>query len=375
MHEMNLRQRVANFSGTATVEPDPHRGIAGASGRHAARAADVPFLRALTSGDYSRAHLREALLCRDGEQVLLYELARVRREAAFPAREVEVRSVIELSNVCRQSCNYCSMAKEVKLDRYVIKRELVLQLVDFLHAKGRRVVLFQSGENNSRGFVEYVAGCVAEIKRRHPDLEIILCLGNLSYEQYARLKEAGADRYILKFESANPALYSRWKPSDTLEQRLECLQDLVDVGYKVGTGNMVGMPGQQVEDMVEDLLLLGRYKLAMMSCTVFIPGEACNYADQPTGDVELALNSMALMRILYPDRLMPTTSCLEKAKPHGQMLGLMAGANTVTIHDGTPEEYKRLFPIYSTHRCTPNTGHIENIVQEAHLRPGTKPLI
>jgi len=375
MHEMNLRQRVANFSGTATVEPDPHRGIAGASGRHAESAADVPFLRALTSGDYSRAHLREALLCRDGEQVLLYELARVRREAAFPAREVEVRSVIELSNVCRQSCNYCSMAKEVKLDRYVIKRELVLQLVDFLHAKGRRVVLFQSGENNSRGFVEYVAGCVAEIKRRHPDLEIILCLGNLSYEQYARLKEAGADRYILKFESANPALYSRWKPSDTLEQRLECLQDLVDVGYKVGTGNMVGMPGQQVEDMVEDLLLLGRYKLAMMSCTVFIPGEACNYADQPTGDVELALNSMALMRILYPDRLMPTTSCLEKAKPHGQMLGLMAGANTVTIHDGTPEEYKRLFPIYSTHRCTPNTNHIENIVQEAHLRPGTKPLI
>ena len=375
MSDMNLLQITANNGRAEQAEHERHRGVAGPAPRGPGLRAAASFIEALSSGDYGRDNLREALLCRDEDQARLFTVARARRQTCFPAHEVEVRSVIELSNVCKQSCNYCSMAKEAELKRYVIPRDLVLQLVEFLHSKGRRVILFQSGENNSRGFVEYAAGCVAEIKRRHPDLEIILCLGNLSYDQYGRLKEAGADRYILKFESANPALYSQWKPSDTLEQRLECLQDLIDVGYKVGTGNMVGLPGQSVEDVIDDVLLLGSYKLSMMSCTVFIPGEACNYADQPIGDVELALNAMALMRILYPERLMPTTSCLEKAKAGGQVKGLMAGANTVTIHDGTPEEYKQLFPIYSTHRCTPNTRHIENLVTQAHLKPATKPLI
>jgi biotin synthase len=113
----------------------------------------------------------------------------------------------------------------------------------------------------------------------------------------------------------------------------------------------------------------------MMSCTVFIPGEMCVYHDQPMGDVEIALNSMALMRIMYPTRLMPTTSCLEKGRKGGQVAGLMAGANTVTIHDGTPEEFKKLFPIYSSDRCAPTTGHIERTVQEARMSLGKAPLI
>ena len=333
------------------------------------------LVEALAAGDFSRETLRHGLLARGAEQEKLFALARERRDAEWPAHEVETRSVIELSNVCQQSCNYCSMAKESKLKRYVIKIDPLMEQVDFLYSIGRRVLLLQSGENDSDKFVEYAAKCTAEIKRRHPDVEIILCLGNLSHEQYVRLKEAGADRYILKFESSSPTLYNTWKPSDTLDQRLACLQDLVDIGYKVGTGNMVGMPGQSLDDVIDDLLLLGKFDLAMMSCTVFIPGEMCNYHDQPMGDVEIALNQMALMRIMYPKRLMPTTSCLERGKSGGQLKGLLAGANTVTIHDGTPEEFKKLFPIYSTDRCTTAFARSETMVHDAELSFGKAPLI
>ena len=330
---------------------------------------------ALAAGNFSRETLRRGLLARGADQEKLFALARERRDATWPAREVETRSVIELSNVCQQSCNYCSMAKESKLKRYVIKMDPLMEQVDFLYSMGRRVILLQSGENDSDTFIGYTAKCCTEIKSRHPDLEIILCMGNLSHDQYVRLKQAGADRYILKFESSSPTLYNTWKPSDTLDQRLGCLQDLVDIGYKVGTGNMVGMPGQSLDDVIDDILLLGKYDLSMMSCTVFIPGEMCNYHNQPMGDVEIALNQMALMRIMYPKRLMPTTSCLERGKPGGQLAGLMAGANTVTIHDGTPEQFKKLFPIYSTDRCSPGFARCEAMVNNTDLRFGKAPLI
>ena len=334
-----------------------------------------PLAEALAAGDFSRETLRRGLLARGSEQEKLFALARERRDAAWPAHEVETRSVIELSNVCQQSCNYCSMAKESKLKRYVIKMDPLMEQVDFLYSMGRRVILLQSGENDSDTFINYAAKCCTEFKKRHPDLEIILCMGNLSRDQYVLLKQAGADRYILKFESSSPTLYNMWKPSDTLDQRLACLQDLVDIGYKVGTGNMVGMPGQSLDDVVDDILLLGKYDLSMMSCTVFIPGEMCNYVNQPMGDVEIALNQMALMRIMYPKRLMPTTSCLERGKKGGQLKGLMAGANTVTIHDGTPEQFKSLFPIYSTDRCSPGFARCEDMVNHTDLRFGKAPLI
>ena len=333
------------------------------------------LVEALAAGDFSRETLRRGLLARGSAQEKLFALARERRDAVWPAREVETRSVIELSNVCQQSCNYCSMAKESKLKRYVIKMDPLLEQVDFLYERGRRVILLQSGENDSDKFVDYAAKCCAEFKKRHPDLEIILCMGNLSHDQYVRLKDAGADRYILKFESSSPALYNTWKPSDTLDQRLACLQDLVDIGYKVGTGNMVGMPGQSLDDVIDDILLLGKYDLSMMSCTVFIPGEMCNYSNQPMGDVEIALNQMALMRIMYPKRLMPTTSCLERGKKGGQLMGLMAGGNTVTIHDGTPDEFKKLFPIYSTERCSPGFARCDTFVRDAKLTFSKAPLI
>jgi biotin synthase len=332
------------------------------------------LIAALEGGDFSRAVLREGLLARGELQQEMFALARKRRDEHFPDKEVEARSVVELSNVCQQGCHYCSMAKGSGIKRYVMKYDAVIEMADFLYERGRRVLLFQSGENQAKPWVDSVIRAVTEIKQRHPDFEIILCLGNLTDQQYIDLKKAGGDRYIIKFESSRPDLYHEWKPTDTLEQRLRCIRILAEVGFKVGSGNMVGMPHQTLDDMVDDLRLLGEYTLTMNSCTVFIPGEACGYRDQPQGDIEYAFNTMALMRIMHPDRLMPTTSCLEKLRPGGQYQGLMAGANTITIHDGTPDNFKAMFPIYSTNRFTPDNNHLLTAVQKAGMTISTHPL-
>jgi biotin synthase len=326
------------------------------------------LMRDLERGNFTRETLTQALRCRDAEQAEMFALARRRRSEHFPGEEVEVRSVIEVSNICQQGCKYCNMGLKSKQEKYTIGYEGLLRLANFIYQKGRRVLLLQSGENNAADFVSHLAQCVHELKRQQPDLAVILCCGNLSQAQYRQLHEAGASRYVLKFETSNAALYGNLKPRDTLRRRLDCLETLLELGYSVGSGNMVGLPGQTLEDMVADLHLLGRYNLAMQSTTVFIPGESSAFRNEPMGDVDAALNMMALMRIMYPGRLIPTTSSLEKGRADGQYWGLVAGANTVTVHDGTPDEVKHLFPIYSTKRFTPQDGHFRQIVERAHLK-------
>jgi len=323
----------------------------------------------LESGDTSRRVLRTALRARGGEQQTLFALARKRREAAFPSNAVEVRSVIEISNICRQRCNYCNMGLKSTHEHYVIGYDDFIGLVGYVYEKGRRVLLLQSGENADPDYVAHVTRCVEGVSKRFTGMVVVLCLGNLSRDQYRQLRDAGAQRYVLKFETSNPALYARLKPRDSLKKRIACLENLLELGFGVGSGNMIGVPGQTVDDIVDDLEFLGKYDFAMESCTVFIPGESSMYRGKPTGDVDMTLNMMALMRIMYPDRLIPTTSSLEKARKDGQYLGLMAGANTVTVHDGTPAELKRLFPIYSTKRVTPQDDHFEMIVNRARLKP------
>lgn len=326
-----------------------------------------PVIAALQSGGAQPAQIKAALNLRGDDQRELFALARARRDAAFPARAVEMRSVIEISNICRQRCLYCAIGSNERRPDYTLTQAAFLERAALVHARGRRVLLVQSGENDTDAFVDHVAGCVSALRAALPDTVVVLCIGNLRREQYRRLRDAGATRYVLKFETSNAALYASLKPRDTLEHRLQCLRDLVDLGFSVGSGNMVGLPGQTLDDMVEDIRMLGRFPLAMSSCTAFIPGEQSVLKDAPMGDVDLALNTMAIVRILYPNRLIPTTSSLEKARESGQYIGLMAGANTVTIHDGTPAEQKELFPIYSSRRFAPGEEHIRAIVARAHM--------
>ena len=349
-------------------------GIASTSRREPAALPPSAAVSRLAAGDRAPEVLRATLRARGDEQEELFALARRRRDERFPSRQVQVRSVVEISNTCRQGCKFCSMGPRSPQPRYVIGREELVELAAHLHARGRRHLLVQSGENPAPRYVEHVAACVEAVKSRHPDLHLILCLGNLRPDAYRLLRAAGADGYILKFETSNATLYSRWKPRDTLQRRLACLESLLREGFEAGSGNMVGLPGQTLDDLVGDLLLLGNYPLAMQSTTVFIPGEGCAYSGEPMGDLDTTLNLIATMRVLYPNRLIPTTSALERARTGGQRLGLLAGANTVTVHDGTPEALKDLFPIYSTKRFAPRGEHLEAAVLGAGLKlPGGAP--
>lgn len=321
----------------------------------------------LKAGVYSLKVLTGALGLTGRAQKELFALAREKRSEFFPDQDVEVRSVLEISNVCQEECSFCSMNVCSKIQRYVMGFDEILDIARHIYSRGRRVLLLQSGENPSQAFVNHVDHCVRAIKKECPDLVLILCLGNLTWKQYRQLKTAGADRYILKFETSNSVLYRRVKPGDSLKKRTQCLRDAIRTGFEVGTGNITGLPGQTLCDLAKDLLFLSAFKLMMGSTTVFIPGEYSRFHAKPEGSLETTLNYMALMRIMYPFLLIPTTSSLEKVQKDGQYLGLLAGANVVTIHDASPANIKKLFPIYSISRFTPNERYIRSIVKRAGL--------
>ncbi|MFH1618454.1 MAG: radical SAM protein [bacterium] len=329
---------------------------------------DAQVLTKLDKGNFARETLAAALLLRGKSQKELFELARAARSRWFPSEKVEVRSVIEISNICRQNCNFCNINRLPDEKRYVLSRGQILDITEHVYRNNRRVLLLQSGENDSQNYIDFLSGCVADIKKKYADLTVILCLGSLSLAQYGQLREAGADRYILKFETSNPLLYKKIKPKDSLEKRLKCIGFLNRLDFDAGSGNIIGLPGQTIDDIAKDLLLTGRLRLTMASSAVFIPGEGSMFHDKPPGNLDITLNYMALLRVLYPRLLIPATSSLEKAAKNGQFLGLMAGANTVTIHDGTPAGIKRHFPIYSLNRVTPDERHMRRIVAKAKLR-------
>ena len=334
-----------------------------------------PFvLGALRKGEHSSDILRTALLLRGDAQDQLFALARERRETCYPHKHVEVRSVIELSNICEQRCRYCAIGSS-GIERYTIGYDEFLALAKHVYSLGRRVLLLQSGESGDPDFVDLVCRCVEKLLAEHSDIVVILCMGNLKYAQYKQLRDAGAQRYILKFETSNSELYRKLKPRDDLMHRLECTHMLSELGVQVGSGNIVGLPGQTMDDLVNDLELLGKLDLSMNSTTVFIPGEGTPLQDEEPGCVEKTLNMMALMRILFPQRLIPTTSSLSRCCENGQWRGLMAGANTITSHDGTPDYLKKLVPIYSRQRYAPQLERLALMVNRAGVTMKQEALI
>ncbi|MBK1693669.1 hypothetical protein CKO09_02785 [Chromatium weissei] len=317
-------------------------------------------------------HFREivkvALHARGKDQQHLFAYARSIRLIGFPDRLAEIRSVIEISNICKQRCNYCNIGYE-EIKKYVISADNLVKIVTFLyHKQKRRVILLQSGENQDDRFVADVIRASGRIKDKMPDIQLIVCIGNLSYAMYRDFWLAGVDRYLLKIEASRPSLYESVKPNDRWIERRRCLDDLMTIGFKVGSGIIVGLPGQSIDDLTADLEFLSKLNLDMVSASVFIPGKNTFYEKSAPGDVETTLNFMALLRITNPFALIPTTSSLEKLKNDGQYLGLMAGANTVTIHDGTPKDLEHLFPIYDQQRFKPNNNHLFEIVDRAGLR-------
>ena len=308
--------------------------------------------------------IKEILKYSGEKQKELFETARNVRNNGIFHNKVELRSVIELSNVCSQKCSYCSISKD---ETYTLSKEMIINEMEKLAQKGRRTFLLQSGENKNQKFIEDVAFCCEYAVNKYPDIKIILCLGNLSDKQYELLKKSGAKRYILKFETSNPQHHKFCRPNDTIENRLNRIQTLIDTGFQTGSGNIVGLPNQTPDHLVEDLKLVNKLNLAMVSATRFISNKFSSFGKYPDGDIDLTLNFLAILRILKPDCLIPSTTSLAFDKKDGQKRGLMAGCNTITIHDGTPKEFEDKYSIYSHERFSPQELYCRDIIKQCGL--------
>lgn len=320
----------------------------------------IEYIRNLNS-----EKIKKYLLLEGHEQEELFKLARSVRDSSQFGKQVELRSVLEVSNSCRQACKYCGI--QIKTDKYTLSKEEIQKKIEFLANLGRRTFLLQSGEYVEQEFIDNISFCCSESIKKYPDIRIILCMGNLSKEQYKQLKNSGAKRYILKFETGNPEHHHYCRPKDTLSNRLECIQTLIDLGFQVGTGNIVGLPKQTLDDLVNDLILTTKFKLAMVSATKFIPNQTSEFKNEKSGDINLTLNFIALLRILHPDCLIPATSSLEVENKSGQLMGLLAGCNALTVHDGTPKQCEKNYPIYKEARFKPSESYCNELIEQTGL--------
>lgn len=312
-----------------------------------------------------RFDLLKALQARGDEQQMLFAAARqARRTHAGDA--ITLRGVIEVTNVCRVNCDYCPMRRDNTKEnaRFQLTEDVIVERAQAIIEAGIRVVLLQGGETPT--VLPAVEGAVRRLVARHGGkLEIILNLGNFSKDQYARLRDAGARSYILKHETSDRALFETLR-QESLADRLACLGVLKSLGFKIGTGLISSLPGQSLDSIADDIRLAGEIGVDMCSVSPFVPAPYTPMEHRPGGDVDLALNAIACLRLLYPTILIPSVSALERNSPGGQQRGLDAGANVLTINF-TDLEHQQKYLIYGKDRFVVTADHVRSIVANAGL--------
>lgn len=272
---------------------------------------------------------------------LRLEADEVRRQWVGDA--VHVRGIIEFSNCCIRSCRYCGLNRfNDRLQRYRMPPDEIVDTAQKAASMGFKTIVLQSGDDffYTR---EMIADMVREIKKT--GVAVTLAVGERPREDYRAWREAGADRYLLKFETSNSGLYNQLHPGTSLDIRLKCLRDLRTLGYQVGSGFMIGLPGQTPEILAGDLMLMRSLQLEMAGVGPFIPHPATPLGLEPAGEVALALKILALSRLMLPWAHLPATTALSSLDKDGRRLGLTGGAN-VLMPNITPPEYRKLYEIY-----------------------------
>ncbi len=321
----------------------------------------------------SKSEIVEMLRARGDAQEQLFAEAR-RLRAAARGDVAVLRGVIEITNLCRVNCDYCPMRKDNTATNsvFVLDEDQIMERVRAIHAAGIDVVFMQAGE------IPKTTGIVGRVIPRILDLydgqvEILLNLGGKKRKDFAHLKDQGATSYILKHETADPELHAKIR-HESLDERLEYMDDLLDLGYKVGTGSIVGLPGQSLEDLADDILLAQRLGVHMSSVAPFIPAPRTPLEDHPPGDVDITLNMIAAMRVVEPTWLIPSVSALEKSRPGGQVLGFQAGANVMTINFSDAEHSDR-YLIYGKNRFVVRNEHAAETLSRAGLTATRSPFL
>ena len=274
----------------------------------------------------------------------------VRREAVGDA--VHLRGLIEFSNICRNDCLYCGIRRgNRQVQRYRMTDEELVETAKRATALGFQTIVLQSGEDMHFDQAR-MCHIIEQIKRL--DVALTLSVGERDYEDYKAFRDAGADRYLMRIETTDRDLYNRLNPGMSWERRHECLLMIRDLGYELGSGIMVGLPGQTVESIADDLLYLKDIGIDMAGIGPFIPHPETPLAGEAGGTLEQALRTMAIMRILMPDINIPATTAMESLHPQGRIMALQAGANVV-MPNVTEGEYRRLYELYPGKICVNDT--------------------
>ena len=287
----------------------------------------------------------------DAEREVLREAAQQTAQAVF-GNKIYIRGLVEISSICKRDCRYCGLRRSnPNAVRYRLTPEQILSSCEKGYALGFRTFVLQGGED---GFFsdEVVCGVVREIKRRYPDCAVTLSLGERGDESFRRLYAAGADRYLLRHETADLAHYAKLHPdSMSGAERQRQLFVLKQTGFQTGAGFMVGSPYQTAENLADDLLFLKKLQPQMCGIGPFIPHKDTAFRDFSQGSLELTLTLLAVIRLMHPHILLPATTALGTIHPQGRELGIMHGANVV-MPNLSPLEHRKDYAIYDNKICT-----------------------
>lgn len=308
-----------------------------------------------------------ALITRESDDKDLFAAAdAVRRE--HYGTDVFLRGLIEFTNVCQNDCYYCGIRKSnAQAQRYRLTQEQILQSCENGYRMGFRTFVLQGGED-PRNTDAWVCSMVDKIKTAHPDCAVTLSIGEQSRASYQAYFDAGADRYLLRHETASVAHYRKLHPEEmSLANRKRCLFDLKEIGYQVGAGFMVGSPWQTPKELVADLRFLQQLQPDMIGIGPFIPHHETPFADKQPGTLELTLRMLSILRLLFPYVLLPATTALGTISPIGRELGLKAGAN-VMMPNLTPTDARKHYDLYDNKICMDEEAAKCRLCQEGRVR-------
>ncbi|HWQ74449.1 MAG TPA: [FeFe] hydrogenase H-cluster radical SAM maturase HydE [Syntrophomonas sp.] len=266
---------------------------------------------------------------------------------------VYIRGLIELSNYCKNDCLYCGIRKSNRnIERYRLTHEQVLDCCRTGYELGFRTFVLQGGEDGYYDNNHRMLGLIGAIKSAYPDCALTLSLGEKSRAIYQAYFNAGADRYLLRHETANEAHYNLLHPSAmSYQSRRRCLNDLKEIGFQVGCGLMVGSPYQTALHLAEDILFIREFDPEMVGIGPFIPHHDTPFAREPAGSMEVTRFMLGLVRLTLPNVLLPSTTALGTIHPQGRELGLLAGANVV-MPNLSPTEVRQQYSLYDNKICT-----------------------
>ena len=264
---------------------------------------------------------------------------------------VFTRGLIEISNICKNDCTYCGIRRSNRnVERYRLDADTIVACARDGYEYGFRTIVLQGGED---GYYtdEVLSNIIGRIRESCPDTAITLSMGERSRESYERLFEAGANRYLLRHETATKEHYEKLHPAEmSFDNRMRCLYDLRDIGYQVGAGFMVGSPFQTTADIARDLVFTQEFKPDMCGIGPFIPHRDTPFRDYPAGTLELTLYLLSIIRLIHPPVLLPATTALGTIDPKGREKGMLAGANVV-MPNLSPVAVRKNYELYDNKIC------------------------